>query len=273
VVFFTETYGPGAERLVAALRAAGTKTVYVTGDYHAGGMPAAVDWTVVSSEGQRALAGPGADNVSVIESSLEPDPRLVKRHGPRDEIRVVWVGYPDNLHLLEPVRAALCDPRLARYRLVTISRGPGATLQWHPRRVWRDLLDGDIAVLPMAPAPPAAADRPPGWYPSKPNTRMTMLKSLGLPIVATPIDSYVATLRHREGCLFAETVQEWADALATLADPAARARIGLAERERILATWGADAIGRRWLALVEQLCGRPGPVEPAVAEAHGGGAP
>ena len=271
VVCFTETFGGRAEALVRALREAGTRTVYVTGDYHSGNMPALVDWTVVSSREQRALAGPDARNVSVIESSLEPHPRLVKRHGPRDEIRVAWVGYPENMHLLEPVRAALCDPRLSRYRLVTISRGPDATYQWHPRRVWRHLLGCDIAVLPVdaAPARPGQAPAwyPARWYPSKPNTRMTMLKSLGLPIVATPIESYVATLRHGESCLFAETIEQWADSLAALSDHAARERIGLAERDRIIATWGPSAVGQRWLELVQQLCGRPVPAEAARATA------
>ena len=260
VVCLTETH-VGPETLVRALRAAGTKTVYVTGDYRAGNMPALVDWTVVSSVGQRALAGPGARNVSVIESSVEPHPRLVKRHGPREHIDVVWVGYPENMHLLDPVRHALRDPRLSRYRLVTISSGPDATRQWHPRRVWRDLLDCDIAVLPVAPAPPAPGAKAPWysahWYPSKPNTRMTMLKSLGLPIVATPLDSYVATLHHGKSCLFAETVPEWADCLALLAEPEARQRIGLAERDRVLATWGPAAVGQRWLALIRQLCDGP----------------
>ena len=263
VVCFTETFGGRAEALVRALREAGTRTVYVTVDYHAGNMPACVDWTVVSSREQRALAGPDARNVSVIESSVEPHPRLVKRHGRRDEVRVGWVGYPENMHLLEPVRAALRDPRLSRYRLVTISRGPDATYQWHPRRVWRHLLGCDIAVLPVAPAAPrpgqGPAWYPAGWYPSKPNTRMTMLKSLGLPIVATPIESYVATLRHGQSCLFAETVEEWADGLASLSDHVERERIGLAERDRVIATWGPAAIGQRWLALVQQRCGRPVP--------------
>jgi glycosyltransferase involved in cell wall biosynthesis len=157
---------------------------------------------------------------------------------------VVWVGYPDNLPLLVPVREALTDPRLARHELVTISRGPGVTYQWHRRRVHQQLVGCDIAVLPVGET---------DWYLAKPNTRMAMFKALGLPMVASPIDAYQRTLTHGLGCYFARTPAEWADALHALADPDARRVMGLAEREKVLAACGHEAVGAKWHALFRSL--------------------
>jgi glycosyltransferase involved in cell wall biosynthesis len=113
--------------------------------------------------------------------------------------------------------------------------------------VWRQLLDCDIGVLPSA-----ATD----WYQAKANTRMTMFKDLGIPVVASPIQSYVDTLTHGRSCYFARTVTDWAECLLALADPEQRRAMGFADRVRILAAYGFDTIGERWLALFEDLCGQ-----------------
>jgi glycosyltransferase involved in cell wall biosynthesis len=184
---------------------------------------------------------------SVIESMIETPSGMCKDYStlhPEAPVRVVWVGYPENLHLLAPVREALRDPRLADFELVTISRGPEATFQWDLNRVWDQLVDCDIAVLPSAET---------DSYRAKPNTRMIMLKALGLPIVASALPSHVATLTHGRGCYFAREVDEWANCLDALSDPEHRREMGLAERDQVLARYGMEAIGRRWLELVGRL--------------------
>jgi glycosyltransferase involved in cell wall biosynthesis len=82
---------------------------------------------------------------------------------------------------------------------------------------------------------------------------MTMLKALGLPIVASPIPSYLATLKHGRGCYFAKDVDEWVESLGALSDFERRREMGLAERDEVLAKYGLEAIGGRWLELFESL--------------------
>lgn len=247
VLVFQGVTGPKAEALARALRAVSTKTVFVTGDLVKSGMPAIVDWVVAGSQRLQDVARPFPEKTSVIEAALEVPEGLVKGYSqPRrgEGIRVVWVGYPENLHLLEPVKEALKDPRLGNYRLVTISKGPEATLQWDRKRVWSQLLDCDIAVLPSAPA---------DWYQAKPNTRMVMLKALGLPMIASPIDSYRGTLTHGRSCYFAKNIQEWAGYLAELGNFERRHEIGLADRDQVLSLYSPEAISARWLGLFEDL--------------------
>jgi Glycosyl transferases group 1 len=247
VVVFQGVHGASAVALARALRAAGTRTVFVTGDLFGHDIAQAVDHVVGASEGLTAVAGPHQKNTSVIESALDAPPGLVKDHARPahgERVRVVWVGYPENLPLLAPVREALTDRRLAGYELVTISRGPGVTYQWHRRHVHRQLIECDIGVLPVGES---------DWYRAKPNTRMTMLKALGLPMVASPIEAYQRTLTPGLGCYFARTPPEWADALAALAKPDARRVMGLAEREIVLARYGHDAVGAKWHALFRSL--------------------
>jgi glycosyltransferase involved in cell wall biosynthesis len=247
VTVFGGVHGPGAQKLARALRDAGTRTIFVTGDLVGGDMAGNVDWIVGASEGLTSIAGTYRDRSSVIESVLECPSDQMKdysRPSRNERIRVVWVGYPENLHLLRPVRAALADPRLSRFDLVTISRGPGVTHQWHRKGVWSQLLACDIAVLPSAETE---------WYQAKPNTRMVMFKALGIPIVASPLASYVATLNHGRSCYFARTPEEWASALLALSGRVHRAEIGLAERERILAKYRIEANGQEWLGLFRRL--------------------
>lgn len=250
VVVFVKVVGQGAERVASRLSDAGTRTVYVAGDLFGHEMAAGVDWVVAASPLLTAVAGPRQDCASVIEPVIDAPAHLVKDHAQppdRHRLRLVWVGYPENLHLLEPVREALRDPRLSRYELVTISRGPGVTHQWHRRHVYRQLLACDIAVLPADPT---------DWYQAKPNTRLTMFKSLGIPAVASPIDSYRRTLTHGDGCFFAETPAEWVEALLALGKPERRRQVGLADRDQVLARYGPAAIGQKWLALFRALATR-----------------
>ena len=250
VVVFQGVHGTAAQQLALALRRVGARTIYATGDLFGEDMNGTVDWVVGASEGLTSVAGSRRDRSSVIEAPVESSEHMVKDYswpGRSDRIRVVWVGYPENLHLLTPVRTALTDPRLSRLELVTISRGPGFTYQWHRTRVWSQLLSCDIAVLPSAET---------DWYLAKPNTRMVMFKALGIPSVASPLASYVATLTHGRSCYFARTPEGWADALVALTDPAHRREIGLADRERILAQYGREPIGRKWLDLFDRLAAR-----------------
>lgn len=250
VVVFHGAEGPSAVELVEALQIAGTKTIYAAGDLVTSRLVEQVDHVVVASEGLRAIAPGRPEATEVIEPALDAPPGLVKdytRRPAQDHIRVVWVGYADNLPLLAPVREALRNPRLARYQLISISTGPDVTHQWNRRRVHGQLLDCDIAVLPSAPAQ---------WYVAKPNTRMTMLKALGLPIVASPNPAFTATLTHGQSCYFARGVDEWTDALEELGDFTRRAAVGLADRDRIVAEFGARAVAQRWRSCFERLCQR-----------------
>jgi glycosyltransferase involved in cell wall biosynthesis len=110
--------------------------------------------------------------------------------------------------------------------------------------VHHQLVEYDIAVLPVGES---------DWYRAKPNTRMTMLKALGLPMVASPIESYQRTLTHGLGCYFARTPAEWANALHALAEPEARRVMGLAERDKVIATYGHEAVGAKWHVLFRSL--------------------
>jgi glycosyltransferase involved in cell wall biosynthesis len=247
VVVFQQSSGAEAQELARALHAAGTRTVYATGQLDGTGMPEMVDRVVVASHDLAGRAGVPDHKLSVVESPIETPPGVCKQYScppSNGAVRVGWVGYPENLHLLGPVREALASPELEGFELITISRGPGVTFQWDRNRVWEQLLQCDIAVLPSS-----GSD----WYASKPNTRMTMLKALGLPIVASPIPSYLATLDHGRGCYFAEDVEGWVDALHLLEDFEHRREMGLSQRDEVLAKYGLGAVGGRWLELFEGM--------------------
>lgn len=96
IVVFQRFQSTDAEDLARALHSAGTRTVYVEGEFFNSRMPMVADHLVVGCESLKELDRVYADKSSVIESPIETPPDLVKDSSgspQRNGIRVVWVGY------------------------------------------------------------------------------------------------------------------------------------------------------------------------------------
>ena len=81
-------------------------------------------------------------------------------------------------------------------------------------------------------------------------------EALGIPTVASPITAYQQTLVDGRRCYFARTPEEWAERLLALGSAERRREMGLADREKIVAQYGLEAIGEKWLDLFTSLTGK-----------------
>ena len=92
----------------------------------------------------------------------------------------------------------------------------------------------DAGVMPLSDDP---------WSRGKSATKLLQYMACGIPCIATPFGAVLEFLRDGENGLFADTPEEWRDALERLRDPALRKRLGQAGRttveERYSLGWAA----------------------------------
>jgi glycosyltransferase involved in cell wall biosynthesis len=130
---------------------------------------------------------------------------------------------------------------------------------WDPVDVYRHMLDADIGIIPVdAVEPPAGDTAVPSWK-VKSENRLSMKMCVGLPVVATPIPSYLPLIRPGENGFFARTPAEWRAHLDSLRDPRVRDRVGQAARASVLQRYSMEEQGRLLSKVLSSLVGSRGP--------------
>ena len=181
----------------------------------------------------------------MIEDVVDVPPEVAKTSyaslpGP---IKVVWFGHQGYECFIvgwaEKLREELGDS----FSFEVISTGAFATRQWSEQTIVDDLLDCDIAVLPI----------PVGeWFANKSSNRLAMLFSLAMPTVASPIHSYREIGVHGVNVLFADP-DGFGAALRTLIDPAYREKLGAQARRTVGQRFSVDAIAPQWLDRLQAI--------------------
>jgi glycosyltransferase involved in cell wall biosynthesis len=199
----------------------------------------------------------GRDKVRVVPTCVDPARYPLAGHPAMGEIELVWIGSASTLQGLERSRpiweevGRRCPG--ARLKLVCdaflrFDHLPVTPLPWTAA--------GEAAAL-------AAADVGVSWVPDdrwsrgKCGLKVLQYMSAGLPVVANPVGVQAALVRPGEGGFLAETAEEWAAAVARLADDAERRRqMGAANRRRVEAEFGVAAGAAAWLDLLDDLTRR-----------------
>ena len=114
--------------------------------------------------------------------------------------------------------------------------------------MWKEILASDIAVVPF--------NMDSSQHLGKSTNRFTLFKSLGIPMVCSPIPSYEKLIDHRRNAYLARTVDEWVEALLALRDVKVRQQVGLCDRDKILGEYGISAIGGKYKELFRSICVR-----------------
>jgi glycosyltransferase involved in cell wall biosynthesis len=199
-------------------------------------MIAAADLVVCCSRALAARVREEGGQAIVIEDAVETGFADRREYGAHRTLTAGWIGMPENAVHAERLRARI---EAAGHRLVTIHSGPDADVPWDLHGWSRALAACDVVIAPADVA----------RQPSKSNNRVTSGMALGLPVVASPLDSYLSIVRDGENGWIARTDDEWIAALERLRDPAARARIGQAA-VAAARPYALDEIGARWAALL-----------------------
>lgn len=192
----------------------------------------------------------------VIDTSFYSERKVHQAVG-RDA-KIVWVGMVSNCEFLDPVGPALA--RLQRehgmeVRVITDTGEPSlgrvlprslqcdyTLLHWSIDTIEGELLACDIGIGPYS-----------GPL-SKSANKIATYWALCLPVVASPLEDYVAVVRNGENGYIAQTDDEWRQALETLLmNPEERQRQGDTGRQLVLDQFSPEAVASMWRETLSDL--------------------
>ncbi len=193
--------------------------------------------------------------VCVIPTCLEPTWYTPAAHRrPGSHVRLAWIGQRSTLASLacagEHLAAAAAALPGLRLRVISDLEPtlPGVEVDFRP---WSAATEA---------AELAASDIGVNWLPDdswslgKCGLRVLQYMAAGLPVVANPVGMNRKMVIHGETGYWATTPQEWAEAIARLAeDPALRQRMGAAGRRLVERAFGVAAWGPRMAAAIDAL--------------------
>ena len=297
-VVFQKVHGPAVERQVAALRAVGIKTLFMVCDLVEARMAAATDATVavtaylrslypvelrhkihVVHDGierpavhKQALGDPSAPPGSPLRAVLVTSSRLdhlplLRRPPPWMHLRIVGRYAGDGrAPRWQGLREALLSPhrpsqRLERARFALDRRI--TCVPWSLDGTYEELLSAHIGLIPSEIDP--ELDPPlfpvPRWK-VKSENRLTLMMAAGLPVVASPVPSYVDVIEHGRNGYLALDRQEWLRALDDLRDPLRREQVGRLARATVIERYSIEAQARRFIEVLHQIL----PLPPGAAD-------
>jgi glycosyltransferase involved in cell wall biosynthesis len=290
VIVFQKIHGQAVERLALRLSNVGIKTVYLVCDIVDPGMAASTDATIVVTDylkslypvylqhkihtvhdgienpeimkdqwwGDRGTTGRRLRAVLVTSSNLDALPVI---QSPPDWLDVEIIGrYPaksNYAHRFREARWQLASQpgNAARWKYLKFLANPRIHRRaWDPVGVYERMLAADIGIIPIDTTPNHTdALTAPGWK-VKSENRLTMMMSIGLPVVATPIPSYEPVIQQGVNGFLARTSEEFSAALETLRDPQLRHDMGLRARESVLHRYSMEQQASKLAAVLKKLC-------------------
>jgi glycosyltransferase involved in cell wall biosynthesis len=216
-----------------------------------------VDLVTAGSTLLAERARPWARRVEVVPTPVDaaryPEPAATARQ----PCRLVWIGRPENLPYLEPLRPVLARLRPAHPELslrVVCSEFPDWSEVPVERVAWSEeaevpaLAGSGIGLMPLA------DDE---WTRGKCAFKLLQYMAAGLPCVASPVGANLEVVLPGETGHLAGPPAEWGTALARLLDAPEHAReMGRAGRRRVLERYDRRVVLPLLADLVGELLGQ-----------------
>jgi len=166
---------------------------------------------------QRKEAEVYGDKAICIPDPIE-EPHFIKNHYykvKKDKLKAVWSGMGGNALLPYTLLKPIVEDLGMEY--IEISNRPQSNIKWDLSTWEKDMLSCDIALCPQA-----------HWdFPMKSNVKVTAAMSLGLPVLASPIESYSSIIRQGENGYICQELDDWKNYLIELKDPEKRQKIAI----------------------------------------------
>lgn len=171
------------------------------------------------------------DKVSVIKDPFEPT-AIIKNIDYFSK-KVVWSGMGGNAVLPQKILKPIIYKVGLKY--IEISNNPNSDYAWQ-QDTWQNYYAScDIAICPQ--------DQ---WvFPAKSNVKVTTAMSLGLPVIASPIQSYLEIIDNEENGFIAYTLEDWEKYLYLLKDYSVRKKI-VTNAFKKLSDYSVETIYKQW---------------------------
>lgn len=284
-VFFQKVHGPSVLAAMAELRALGIPTVYGVCDRIDDGIVRATDATVIVTEFLKRQHAPELQpRIHVVHDGIEAPELCRPEQAPSRDGRLraalVTSSALESVPPLSPLprfldltvigryRDDLSPLRIAYERLKKALRAPGGprlaplfgpgfkTRAWHPERVYHDLMQADVGIIPVDMSFDPLPGRDVSYWEVKSENRLTLNMALGLPVVASPVPAYLPIIEQGVNGYIARSRAEWLDALDALRDPEHRRQVGQAARASVLERFSMEAQARGLIAVLQSLTER-----------------
>ena len=192
----------------------------------------------------------GARQVEIVPTAIDLERYRDLLAAPAGEaVTVGWIGIPLNAHYLSIVAPAL--RAVPSIRLHVVGAPVPADLNiaaesfpWTEDTEVARIAAFDIGIMPLHDTP---------WERGKCAYKLLQVMAAGKPVIASPVGANVQVVQHGINGFLADTAEEWADALRTLAaDPALRARMGAQARKTVEDHYAAAAIAPRLAVILQR---------------------
>ena len=291
IAYFQKVHGPSVLREVRNLTSAGVRCIFGVCDLVISDMTEATNATIVVTEylrdlypqslrskvhvvhdgiedgsafktsyGVSANRGRKVKAVLVTSSELSALPSIGK---PPSFVDVTVVGcYPPERTLLDQarhLRDRLQEPPWlsAKVRALSQIAYPGfRKVDWSLERAYRIMLDSDVGIIPVDMTPRKWPGQPASPWQVKSENRLTMKMALGLPVVTSPVPSYLDILQDGVNGFIALNRPDWRRALDRLRNPELRERIGRNARECVVQRFSQVAQARKLVDVLHAVANR-----------------
>lgn len=168
-----------------------------------------------------------------------------------DTVRVAWIGTPSTWldYVVEMAPAIVAAAGACGGKFFAIGGGEAAAqvqgvevVAWSEEREVEQIRSMDIGIMPLVDTPFARG---------KCGYKLIQYMACGLPVIASPVGVNREIVEHGVNGYFAQTEEEWRDAIVRLAsDRDLRACMGAAGRQKIAAQFSAESLGPRIANLI-----------------------
>jgi len=181
----------------------------------------------------RDYVAPLNSSVTIIPTCIDMDLHMQKEYSIEEAVILGWTGLKDNLGYLAPIESVLRELAVEHNIALHIATGKpyaleGVTVEnehWTLDREIYYLQHADIGLMPLHDTPRARG---------KCAFKALQYMAVGTPVVLSPVGMNAEVVEDGVSGFLAETPEEWKEKLAQLiANPALRARMGRAARERV----------------------------------------
>lgn len=249
--------------LIAQCRKLGIRVVYAVCDEPAPRMLAASDAVIATSEAfLDVIPRKHHDKLHIVFDGYEHDATRQKAHSPERKLKLclltnhVWDAVPCIPELPDGVSLKIIGPgpdilstSFRRSRVFRDSPFDFEYVTWNEHTVIDEILSCDAGIIPWPAIDPAVR--------LKSANRLVLFMSLGLPVIASPVPSYLPIVRPGENGFIANEASGWMACIRQLRDdPARRQAIGNAARNDVVDRFSKNRQGALYHDILKKVLGK-----------------
>ena len=193
----------------------------------------------------------GARHVEIVPSAIDTDRyRGLPAAATHEGLIVGWIGIPLNAHYLEIIAPALRAVPGVRLHVVGGAVPPALegiaaeSFAWTEDTEVARIGAFDVGIMPLHDT---------AWERGKCAYKLLQVMAAGKPVIASPVGANREVVRHGVNGFLAETPEQWAEALRTLAaDPALRERMGEEARKTVAERYSSAVVVERLATILRE---------------------